>query len=468
VIDIPEQEAGTAGGSNPVAFRLAGRNNHVLNLSPGTKSGAVIQWDAESSPLDRLSLGSYPITWNLTGNLNDFTLPDGADNLTNVTWAITGYGNTFKTGTQNVPINIQPSRSQYAAPTLNGLSSAPLGNPNLSRGAVALNRTHDFIDKGASAYYFNSEDLWMCPQEVSDDIGGGTAIPILTADSTSECGWNFAVQTSGRTNQYVSAANTVNLYVGSQIPASKLRIYFKAKAASSTNISVDAHAGVTDLGSTTASLTTSSGIYSYDVDASSYSGQQFNLNFASVTANASIAWIAIRPWGDTLSTSITLGSGVAMTSNQGNGTKIQHSTGSTTTNDCVKFDVNGNAIDAGVSCSAGGGFSSGSNSNGRWVTDPTGTTTERGCISVTASGATHVTAAITFPQTFATALDSLVMTATNSPDGGDSGTAGTSLWATSTSTSGATANYRCVVDLGGAGCAAISNTVPICWIAIGR
>jgi parallel beta-helix repeat protein len=35
---------------------------------------------------------------------------------------------------------------------------------------------------------------------------------------------------------------------------------------------------------------------------------------------------------------------------QGNGAKVQASTGSTTTNDCVKFDANGNTIDAGAAC----------------------------------------------------------------------------------------------------------------------
>lgn len=40
---------------------------------------------------------------------------------------------------------------------------------------------------------------------------------------------------------------------------------------------------------------------------------------------------------------------------QGNGTKIQLSTGTTTTNDCVKFDANGNTVDSGVGCNTGGG-----------------------------------------------------------------------------------------------------------------
>jgi hypothetical protein len=39
---------------------------------------------------------------------------------------------------------------------------------------------------------------------------------------------------------------------------------------------------------------------------------------------------------------------------QGNGAKVQLSTGTTTTNDCVKFDANGNTIDAGAACGSGG------------------------------------------------------------------------------------------------------------------
>lgn len=39
---------------------------------------------------------------------------------------------------------------------------------------------------------------------------------------------------------------------------------------------------------------------------------------------------------------------------QGNGAKVQASTGTTTTNDCVKFDANGNTVDAGAACGAGG------------------------------------------------------------------------------------------------------------------
>lgn len=43
---------------------------------------------------------------------------------------------------------------------------------------------------------------------------------------------------------------------------------------------------------------------------------------------------------------------------QGNGGKVQLSTGTTTTNNCVKYDANGNTVDAGAPCGTGTGVSS--------------------------------------------------------------------------------------------------------------
>lgn len=47
--------------------------------------------------------------------------------------------------------------------------------------------------------------------------------------------------------------------------------------------------------------------------------------------------------------------GTGVTTAQGNGTKVQLSTGTTTTNDCAKFDANGNTVDNGSACPTGGG-----------------------------------------------------------------------------------------------------------------
>lgn len=123
-------------------------------------------------------------------------------------------------------------------------------------------------------------------------------------------------------------------------------------------------------------------------------------------------------------------------------------------------------VTAQTSISIASGFTSGNNANGYWVTDPTGTTTERGSITVTNGGATLATGTITFPLTFPTALDSLVVSGGGYANGSsqDSET----FYSAAQSTSGATAIMRCSVNIGGSGCASISNTVTIYWIAVGR
>ena len=104
---------------------------------------------------------------------------------------------------------------------------------------------------------------------------------------------------------------------------------------------------------------------------------------------------AIKP------TSVKIGSGIAMTDNQGTGTKVQHSSGTTTENDTVIFDAAGNTVDSGIP-------SIGSNActiyaststqgctimaDGKWLQWATGTVCTDDC-----------TQTVTFPVTFTTA-----------------------------------------------------------------
>lgn len=62
---------------------------------------------------------------------------------------------------------------------------------------------------------------------------------------------------------------------------------------------------------------------------------------------ASTAYVALP--GAISPTSLALAAGTAMTDNQGTGVKVQHSTGTTTTDDYAKFDSAGNVVDAGAS-----------------------------------------------------------------------------------------------------------------------
>ena len=59
---------------------------------------------------------------------------------------------------------------------------------------------------------------------------------------------------------------------------------------------------------------------------------------------ATTAYVALP--GPIAPSSLTVASGTAMTGNQGNGAKVQHSTGTVTTGDFASFDANGNIIDS--------------------------------------------------------------------------------------------------------------------------
>ena len=111
------------------------------------------------------------------------------------------------------------------------------------------------------------------------------------------------------------------------------------------------------------------------------------------------------------------------------------------------------------------GYSSGSNAYGRWEQNPLGTILQRGSISVTNSGGTLATGSIIFPITFPTAIDTLVISGGNYAQG--SNPDAFTFYYVDLTTSGATAIARGAVNIGGSGMGAISNTVPITWIAIG-
>lgn len=64
---------------------------------------------------------------------------------------------------------------------------------------------------------------------------------------------------------------------------------------------------------------------------------------------------AVNLGTDVTSTLPVANGGTGVTTAQGNGAKVQLSTGTTTTNDCVKFDANGNTVDAGAGCGSSGG-----------------------------------------------------------------------------------------------------------------
>lgn len=97
--------------------------------------------------------------------------------------------------------------------------------------------------------------------------------------------------------------------------------------------------------------------------------------------------------------------------------------------------------------------------------DAAGYIREWGTFSMPTSGGTLITGALSFPLPFPTAIQSLVVTGGNQPDGAQDAMA---VYFEGLSTSGATIVVRCSTNIGGSGCGSISNSVPANWQAIGH
>ena len=292
-IDIPEIEGGgTCPGTASTTLRISGRGHVVDRLSTSYCTGGTkptFQWDASYSTITDLELVGE--NFAVSGNLNTFTNPFFPVGVP-ASYNVTGVGNLFKTcTTSNQGYGADPGRCQYA-----GLGSTVGGPPQLSRGSVVFNRTHDFVDKGAAAYYFNDEDLWFWPNEVMNASSAVTVVPDSTSDSGS------AISVVGSNAYSLNGANGTQLLYGSQVPAGKVRFYVKAKANASiswsANLGAYASSTFTTLCTISTTLSTSYSVSYCDADASSYSGAitYMTLNAPGSGNTVSVAWLGIKPW----------------------------------------------------------------------------------------------------------------------------------------------------------------------------
>ena len=390
-IDIPESETVNATcGSHDISFRISGYGHTVdrLSVHPCVNNTEWFQWDADSSSVRSLSIVSAVSHANIAGSLNTFYV----DNTSNIpsNYSITGTGNVFKTGRASNPYNGVPiQRNQYV-----GGSGTTFGPPQLSRGAVAFERTHDFIEKGAVNSFFNSEDLWFWPNE----LYGVTAPPTVT-DANSETG--MAIYQAGGLSQLgLFISNGTALVIGKQVPATKIRVYYKEYAtvnngwtSAGINYSATPGGSATSAGSCNFQLSTSYTVKYCDADLSGLSGQYLQLRlggygFPVSGTDVYTAWVGIKVWdSDTTTTSLALGqTGVAMTANHGDGTSVQHSDG-TGTSAPAFFDANGN-----VTGTAAGALGAGNGGTG--TTALTGVRYANGGSADTAATGAQVAAAI--------------------------------------------------------------------------
>ncbi len=299
-IDIPEIETPslTCPGTATTSFRISGRQHKVDRLSTGYCSSGTLptfQWDASYSTVADFTLagGAFAVS----GNLNTFDspfYPVGVPSANNVT----GIGNLLKTcTTSNQGFGVDPGRCQYAGLRNTGVASTTFGPPQLQRGSVVFNRTHDFVDKGAAAYYFNDEDLWLWPNEVMNVSSAVTVVQ----DSSSQTG--AAISIVGTNSYSLDGSNGTEWFYGSQIPAGKVRFYVMAKANTSLSWSANlasytSGSGYNTLCAISPTLTTSYAVYECDGDATTYTGTNAYMSLGAPGSGntVSVGWIGIKPW----------------------------------------------------------------------------------------------------------------------------------------------------------------------------
>lgn len=357
-IDIPEIELNYTSKCTPgwTSFRLAGEQNIVERLGSQycAPANLTVQIDANDTEIRHFSNVSVA-TINITGRRNH--IKQTYINGQKLTWNDTGYGNSYLTERNVGPLDSKEAmRGQYA-----GGNPAEVGPPTLAHDRPAFERTGDFINKGGAAYYLNDFDLWIWPNEVGNLTGGSA--PQVVLDSASQTGTAIFLP-EGFTQSTLGESNGTYWTIGSQIPATKLRLLMSVKASTAnTAFHFDAlyasggvgHSPGCSFSASPASLTTSYAVYACNVDATGFSGQRFGIHFgngAATTADIQIAWIGIRPWTSDLPTeSLQIGSGATFTGNQGNGPLVLHSTGAAKPGNLISFDSNGNAVDSGVPAS---------------------------------------------------------------------------------------------------------------------
>jgi hypothetical protein len=357
-IDIPEIEWSLTAKCGPgwTNLRLAGAQNVVERLGSQYCAPANLTMQIDASDTDiRRFMNVSVVTVNITGERNRINQTSTIGHK--LTWNDTGYGNTYLTELNAGTLDSkQPMRDQFA-----GGNAVEVGPPTLAHDRPAFERTGDFINKGGAAYYLNDFDLWIWPNEAGNLFGGST--PQVISDSASETGTAILLP-AGFTESTLAESNGTFWMIGSQVPATKLRVLMSAKASTAnTHFQFDAMYvsgnSLRSLGckfsASPATLTTTYAVYACDVDATGFSGQRFGVhlgNGAATSANIQIAWIGIRPWTSDLPTeSLQIGSGAVITGNQGNGPLVLHSAGTAKAGDMLSFDGNGNAVDSGVPAS---------------------------------------------------------------------------------------------------------------------
>jgi hypothetical protein len=219
-------------------------------------------------------------------------------------------------------------------------------------------------------YKFNTP-TWSLAVEYEQEASAGTFTPTMTADANCAPITTTVAFKAGTPQQ--SGFPTFGLIRYADL------IDFPPQAGQSGKfITTDGGTpGVLSWGTAGGGLPSGTGVVR--VDSSTGSAAELNGDVTSTTGNATTVGKVNGAAVPASEVVVATNSGhqfIAPTL-QGNGAKVQLSTGSTTTNDCAKFDANGNTVDAGSPCGAGGSgtypnFGTDTGSVNAYVVSPSG------------------------------------------------------------------------------------------------
>jgi len=265
--------------------KIEGRNHTIIGGTLKQNYGAsYITWDAKNCHVIGTQIngltGDASTVLKISAGANHNKFENISTKTSGMAWLEdSGYGNA-------VTVNEFDSKDI--------ISSRPISQL-ISRVSPAFLRSADFTKSVPSTPFFSSEDLFLWPSDidlVNDD-------QTITKDATIiESGEYIALPTPG--DGQITTCNDEVMTLGYRFPESKVRVYIKIKAATSSTTQAWAlQVNSVSKGSDTLSITTSWQTLFFDADLTGLTkGHTVRFLASAPAANQAvhIAWIAIVPF----------------------------------------------------------------------------------------------------------------------------------------------------------------------------
>jgi hypothetical protein len=327
-----------------VTFYWQGDGSGVVTKTAFTQAGSMQGWRiiaAEFAPGTPAPSGSYSVS--LLDSVGVDLLQAGGGGLSATTASsVVGspaapplYGTFSLSVTGNSVASAQGTVIVYLSP-FNSVVSMGAGGGGGGGSVSSVFGRVGAVVAALNDYDFNQLAGSLATSQVGTPQGNGTKVQLASGTTTNGNALKYDVN-GNAVDAGVAAGNATQVNGGS-VPASANPV---STDGASKFVAATVQGNGTKVQLSTGSTVTGNAV-KYDangnaVDSGIAAGNATNVNGATVP--------------NSLNPASTNGSGqIVAATVQGNGTKVQLSTGTTTTNHCVKYDANGNTVDNGDIC----------------------------------------------------------------------------------------------------------------------